>query len=119
MAYLIDVCPHCSRVIELAPPAQRHVLRMACEDLAAQLDFPAGSGRRLSRKLWTKVMVASWQKEKIDADAIVLPELDGDDLDLLFMTAPRLAKEHVSEVIEFTYAYGAGRGVRFRERQAA
>ena len=118
MGYLVDVCPHCSRVIELGSPAQRHVLRMACDDLAAQLDFPAGSGRKLSRKVWTKVMVASWQKEKIDAEAIVLPAIGGDDLDLLFMTAPRLAKEHLSEVIEFTFAYGAGRGVRFREAAA-
>lgn len=90
-----------------------------CEDLAAQLDFPPGSGQKHAVRVWKQILVSGWEKHANDNDSQAVPSLELESMEIIFRRENRLATREMSEVIEFGYAYGAQRGVRFRERRAA
>jgi hypothetical protein len=119
LGYLCDRCPKCGEWIEQCSPAQRTRFRIVCGDLAAQLDLPAGSGQKFNARTWKQILIAAWEKEINDLDSPVVPALDGDGFEIIFRRDSRLTKQEMSEVIEFAYAQGAQRGVRFTERRVA
>lgn len=115
--YLVDQCPHCLRYIELCSPRQRLAFRLTCQELATQLDFPEGSGLMRNTRTWKQVLVAAWEKEMFGYTPEVVPALDGDGFEIIFRSASHLAPQQMSEVLEFSHAYGAGRGLIFPERR--
>lgn len=92
---------------------------MLCEDLARQLDVPEGSGQKFNVRTWKQILVAAWEQVENEREAPIVPSLESDGFEIIFRRDSRLAKQEMSEVIEFAYAYGAGRGVRFRDKQVA
>lgn len=90
---------------------------MVCEDLAKQLDFPPGSGRKHNVRVWKQILVSGWEKQAHDLDSEVLPTIDGESFEIIFRRENRLAKQEMSEVIEFGFSYGADRGAQFREQR--
>jgi hypothetical protein len=46
---LVDRCDRCNAVLRPMTQAQHAAVEAVYEDLAGQLDFPAGSGRSLGR----------------------------------------------------------------------
>lgn len=114
MAYLFDQCPSCGKWIELCSPAQRTAFRMVCETLGAQLEWPPGSGHKLNVRQWKQLLVATWERSE-EKRAEFFPALDGEGIDWVFRRDAGLSKQEMSHLIEFGFAQGAERGVRFRE----
>jgi hypothetical protein len=95
--------------------AQHAAVEAVYEDMAGQLDFPAGSRQMLDAEEWHQVMVASYAKYK-GWKLKVLPTVDGDGAVVVMrQKQSRLTKAQGSELIEFTKAYACGRGAVVRE----
>ena len=96
-------------------PSQHAAVEAVYEDMAGQIDFPAGSGNMLTPEEWHQVMVASYAQEK-GWKPKILPTVDGRGLVVVMrQKQSRLTKAQGSELIEFVKAYASGRGAEVRE----
>lgn len=77
-------------------------------DLTEQLQW---YGQDLTADEWKDLLTAGLRKTK------VVPNVDGTGFVLLGMRTSDMSKKEMVELIEFIYAFGAERGVRFGERQ--
>jgi hypothetical protein len=85
---------------------QNRLLWAALGDLSAQVDW---YGEKLSPEDWKNVVSASLKKQRavrgIDGGFVVLGQ-----------STSRMSKAEFSELIELIYAFGAERGVTFKEQ---
>lgn len=119
--YLVDRCDRCSALLVRMTQAQHAAAEAVYEDLAAQRDWPIGSGRYLESWQWHQLILFAFAKEQ-GWSPVLLPSLDGDGLVMTTRTRQsRLTKRQGSELIEFAKAWAANHGVEVRawERQAA
>lgn len=78
------------------------------QDIAHQLQWPVnGKLQRMSREDWKDVLTAGFQQESRIAEGIAGGHV------FLGMRTSRMSKRQFSELVEFIYAFGSGRGVRF------
>ena len=70
-------------------------------------------GKRLSPEDWKHIFSASLRKLS------VVPNLDGTGFVALGMSTSRMTKGELSELMQLIEAFGAERGVKFAEEQAA
>lgn len=70
-------------------------------------------GEKLSSEDWKDVLTASLRK------AHVVPGIDAGTVVPLGMRTSQMTKAEISDLIELTYAFGAERGVKFRELEIA
>lgn len=68
-------------------------------------------GQKLSSEDWKDVLTASLRRTR------VVPGIDAGTFVPLGMRTSQMTKEEISELIELVYAFGAERGVQFRELQ--
>lgn len=95
--------------------AQHAAVEAVYEDLAAQRDWPVGSGNMLEAWQWHQLILFAFAKEN-GWSPILLPSLDGDGLVMVTRTKQsRLTKKQGSELIEFAKAWAANHGVEVRE----
>ena len=66
-------------------------------------------GQKLSSEDWKDVLTASLRRTR------VVPGIDAGTFVPLGMRTSQMTKEEISELIELIYAFGAERGVEFRE----
>lgn len=66
-------------------------------------------GQKLSSEDWKDVLTASLRRTR------VVPGIDAGTFVPLGMRTSQMTKEEISELIELIYAFGAERGVKFRE----
>ena len=66
-------------------------------------------GQKLTDKEWSYVMSAALKRTKI------VPAIDGNGFVVLAQETSRMGKQDFSELIELTLAFGAERGVKFRD----
>lgn len=66
-------------------------------------------GQKLSSEDWKDVCTASLRRTR------VVPGIDAGTFVPLGMRTSQMTKEEISELIELIYAFGAERGVKFRE----
>ena len=66
-------------------------------------------GQKLSSEDWKDIMSASLRRAR------VVPGIDAGTFVPLGMRTSQMTKEEISELIELIYAFGAERGVEFRE----
>lgn len=66
-------------------------------------------GTKLSSEDWKDVLTASLRRTR------VVPGIDAGTFVPLGMRTSQMTKEEISELLELIYAFGAERGVRFRE----
>jgi hypothetical protein len=112
---LVDRCDRCNALLVRMNPRQHAAAEAIYEDMAAQLDFPEGSGEMLEAWEWHQVMVGSYAKMKGWLQKI-LPTIDGGGMVPVMRTKQsRLTKAQGSELIEFCKAYAVGRGAEVRE----
>lgn len=112
---LVDRCDRCGHLLVKMQQAQHAAVEAVYEDMAGQLDFPAGSGEYLNPEEWHQVMVASYAQHK-GWKPKVLPTVDGDGLVVVMrQKQSRLTKAQGSELIEFVKAYAVNRGARLRD----
>lgn len=78
------------------------------QDIADQLQWPVnGRLQRMSREDWKDILTAGFQQESRIAEGIAGGHV------FLGMRTSRMSKRQFSELVEFIYAFGSGRGVRF------
>lgn len=112
---LVDRCDRCGALLVKMQPAQHAAVQAIYEDLAQQLDLPAGSGNRLEADDWHQVVVHAFAKDQ-GWDPKLLPSLDGHGTVLAVRPRQsRLTKKQGSDLIEFCRAYAANRGAVLRE----
>lgn len=66
-------------------------------------------GQKLSSEDWKDVLTASLRRTRI------VPGIDAGTFVPLGMRTSQMTKEEISELLELIYAFGAERGVKFRE----
>ena len=116
---LVDRCDRCGHLLVRMMPAQHAAVEAVYEDMAAQLDFPAGSGQMLESWEWHIVMVGSYAQYK-GWKPKILPTIEGDGMVVVMrQKQSRLTKAQGSELIEFTKAYAVNRGAVLREWEKA
>lgn len=78
------------------------------QDIADQLQWPVnGKLQRMSREDWKDVLTAGFQQESRIAEGIAGGHV------FLGMRTSRMSKRQFAELVEFIYAFGSDRGVRF------
>jgi len=76
------------------------------QQISKQVDW---YGQKLSSEDWKDVLTASLRRTR------VVPGIDAGTFVPLGMRTSQMTKEEISELIELVYAFGAERGVKFRE----
>lgn len=116
---LVDRCDRCGHLLVRMTQAQHAAVEAVYEDMARQLDFPAGTGQMLTADEWHLVMVATFAASKGWRPKI-LPLADGEQGMVVVMRQKqsRLTKAQGSELIEFTKAYAVKRGAVLRDFEA-
>lgn len=66
-------------------------------------------GQKLSSEDWKDVLTASLRRTR------VVPGIDAGTFVPLGMRTSQMTKQEISELLELVYAFGAERGVKFRE----
>lgn len=85
---------------------QNAALWAALAEISSQVEW---YGRKLSSEDWKHVFTASLKK--LD----VVPNIDGTGFVALGMSTSRMSKREMSDLLELIHAFGAERGVQFRE----
>jgi hypothetical protein len=70
-------------------------------------------GQKLSSEDWKDVLTASLRRTR------VVPGIDAGTFVPLGMRTSQMTKEEISDLLELIYAFGAERGVKFRELELA
>ena len=112
---LVDRCDRCGALLVKMQPKQHAAVQAIYEDVASQLDLPAGSGNMLEADDWHQVMMHAFAKEQ-GWDPKLLPSLDGQGMVLAVRPRQsRLTRRQGAELIEFCRAYAINRGAVLRE----
>lgn len=95
-------------VVTFAEPTrtldQNALLWPLLEDVSQQVDW---YNNRLTAEEWKDVFTAALRKEK------VVPGINGGFV-VVGQRTSKMGKREFSELVEFVYAFGASKGVRFR-----
>lgn len=112
---LVDRCDRCGALLVKMDHGQHGAMEAVYEDLAAQRDWPIGSGQMLDPWQWHQLVMFAFAVEK-GWDPKLLPALDGRGLVLTTrQKQSRLTKRQGSELIEFAKAWATEHGVVVRE----
>lgn len=112
---LVDRCDRCGHLLVRMTPTQHGAMQALYEDLAAQRDWPVGSGQMISTWQWHQLVLFAFAKEQ-GWNPVLLPALDGEGLILVTrQKQSRLTKAQGSELIEFAKAWATEHGVVVRE----
>lgn len=85
---------------------QNNLLWSLLGQVSKQVDW---YGTKLSSEDWKDVLTASLRRTR------VVPGIDAGTFVPLGMRTSQMTKEEISELLELIYAFGAERGVQFRE----
>jgi hypothetical protein len=99
---LVDRCDRCGHMLVRMTPAQHAAVEAVYEDMAGQLDYPAGSGEMLQPWEWHQVMVASYAEYKGWQPKMLPTTESGTLVPVMRQKQSRLTKGQGSELIEFT-----------------
>lgn len=112
---LVDRCDRCGALLVKMQHYQHAIVQAVYEDMAHQLDYPAGSRNMIDADEWHQVMLNGFAKE-MGWTSKFLPSLDGRELVPVMRTKQsRLTKKQGNELIEFCRAYATSRGAVLRE----
>jgi hypothetical protein len=112
---LVDRCDRCGALLVKMQHDQHAAMEAVYEDLAAQRDWPMGSGQMLDAWQWHQLVMFAFAVE-MGWDPKLLPALDGRGMVLTTrQKQSRLTKRQGSELIEFAKAWATEHGVVVRE----
>lgn len=122
---LVDKCHRCGTVLRRASPSQHAALQARLEDIAVSIPWPPNTRKLHGVSWWWQMLVASFDRLKGEECEIV-QALDGVGFDgrgFDFVRGERRRRSinsvEISEIIEYVTAFGAERGVKFREFERA
>ena len=105
-------------IVEIRPPTrsldQNAALHACLSDIAAQVEW---KGHRFDIDTWKRLCVAAWLREKGESPEMI-PALDGRGFDVIFERTSKMTVKQLSELLEWTLAFGAENGVTFKARAA-
>ena len=90
---------------------QNNYLHALIRDIAEQLEW---AGAKRDSDTWKRLLVAAWLRARGES-VEVLPALDGHGVDVVFRRTSKLTRAECAELCEFIAAWGAERGVVFRD----
>ncbi len=115
--YLVDRCDRCSSLLVRMTAEQHSAVEMVYVELAAQLDWPRGSGIKRTPWEWHQLMLAAFAEEQ-GWQPEFLPALNGHGLVMTTRTKQsRLTKRQGSELIEFAKSWAIDQGVVLHEQE--
>ena len=104
-------------VIEARPATrsdkQNRMLHAMLNQIAAQKDWPTGSGQMQDIETWKRLLTAAWCRARGETVAY-LPALDGAGIDIVFRRTSSLTKAEFVELCDYIGAWCAQAGVDIR-----
>lgn len=102
--------------VTIEPPRrtldQNAALHAALTEVAEQVEW---HGKKMPMDIWKRLCTAAWLREKGEAPDMV-PALDGHGFDIIYHHTSKLTIPQMSELLEWVYAFGAEKGIKFSER---
>lgn len=116
-ASLTDRCDRCGSLMRPMVPDQHAAVEGVYRDLAAQLEWPRGSGNKRDAWTWHELMVQAYVKYKGWA-LLMLPSLDGEGLVMTTrQKQSRLTVRQGAELVHFARAWAIENNVKLTERK--
>ena len=84
-------CPSCGAWIEQRSAKQSGAFHAICSELHRQIDWPRGSGNKISVIAWKRLLVCAWERSN-DRSADIYPALDGHGFDMVYRRTSRMHK---------------------------
>ena len=91
---------------------ENRLLHALIGELASKLEW---AGQKRSVEVWKRLCVSAWCRANGESVEI-LPALDGHGIDIVPVRTSRLSKRACAELIEWIYAFGSERGVRWSDK---
>jgi hypothetical protein len=114
LSFFLDRCPACGVLIEQRTEGQNRGFHKICGELAKQLDWPRGSGYRISILAWKRLLQAAFERAH-GRKADVYPALDGQGFDVVYRRSSRMSRQEMAELIPFSEAWAVDNGVKFAD----
>lgn len=103
-------------VLEVRPEkrsdAQNRLLHSRINDVAKQLEWPAGSGQKHDADAIKRLLTAAWMRAT-GQTVQALPALDGAGVDVVFRKTSQLTKAECADLSEFIMAWGTQHGIEW------
>ena len=110
MGFFASRCPNCGVLIEQRTETQNGQLHALCTDMANQLDWPRGSGCKISALAFKRLLIAAWERAH-ERPAEIYPALDGHGFDVVYTRSSRMSRQEMEGVLHFGNAWAAENGV--------
>lgn len=115
MGTLVDRCDRCGAVLVKMQPDQHAAVEAVYGDLAAQVDYPPGSGRMWTAPAWHQIVVGLFCEDQGWELPTFVPTPKGGVIPVMRQKQSRLTKRQGSDLIEFAKSYAVSRGAQVRE----
>ncbi len=92
--------------------AENALLHVLISELAGKLEW---AGKKRDTETWKRLLVAAWMRAE-GKPVEILPALDGNGVELIPVRTSKLGKRACADLIEFTHAWGAEKGVKWSAR---
>jgi hypothetical protein len=103
-------------VVEIKEPTrsleQNAKLHAMLEDVANQVEW---HGMKLHKDIWKRICTAAMLRE-IGESPMLVPSLDGHGIEIIYEKTSTMGKRMMAALIEWVYAFGSEKGVRWTER---
>ena len=93
---------------------QNALLHAILRDVATQCQW---AGQQWPPEVWKRLMTAAWLRATM-RDAEIIPSLDGQGVEIIYVRTSELNKSQCSELCEYIYAWGSERGVRWSKTES-
>lgn len=111
---LVDKCHKCGANVRQRTVEQNAAMHAVLAEIAAQRDWPRGTGQLLDVDQWKRLMMAAWERAQ-GQHAEIFPAVDGQGIDVVYRRSSRLNKYEASELIEYMKAWAVDNGVVLHE----
>lgn len=93
---------------------QNALLHAVLTDISKQVEW---FGQKFTPEIWKRLCMAAWLREK-NEKPMLIPALDGYGVDIIFERTSKLTTAQCSDLVEWCFAFGAEKGVIFKDRVA-
>ncbi len=91
---------------------QNAKLHAMLEDVAKQVEW---HGMKLHKDVWKRICTAAMLRE-LGESPMLVPSLDGHGIEIIYEKTSAMGKKMMANLIEWVYAFGSEKGVKWGER---
>lgn len=110
----IDRCPHCKGTLRERSTEKNARVHAVMGELAAQRDWPHGSGKYIDIEAWKRLMVSAYERAH-GRSAEFYPAIDGAGFDVVYRRTSRMAQDEMRELIDFSESWALENGVSLKD----